>query len=411
MKRANREKKRYACTGNHSDVTHPTTLISKYRPKRNTQEAAIEQERRKKDYDSYHYACNNNEKNHERKSPTTSPTKKKPRHRRNAVNFSMTAMNTSGGVESDGDEESDAADKPQECYGAPWQRLFSSYSNKEDIVNGSSPACSSRTHAVLSQCVTPAAAGNEILESADKKKDDYRTVLEDTNARLNERVIELARSNFDLVVKMEALTAEIERLKKVKSNDVHNEGNNIDDRGQRRQEDEEDKEEKNASEMTKRHRIQVENAELSRELAMLINDFVTSSRFVDGRKFPNSRLGRIVLESILSFEWTHSKISKRSPYSSSCDRDAWSAFSALLNVNMKRCRNKSKAAILVDCMWNDDFLDGEAQRYMIERVRCYLRKHVFTPWKIVKAMDVAGFNLSLAGLEVLRRVDVAGKYA
>ena len=418
MKRANREMKRYACTGNHSDVTHPTTLKREYRPnkKANRQQeeeaAAIERGRRKMGAsafcsDSYHSACiDNDEKNHERRSLTTSPTKKKPRRRKNSVDFSM-IVNSGGRVESDGDEESTSGDS-----GALRQQLFLQCSN----LNDNSPAYSSRSHAALSQCVTPAgggaAADNVILESAKKNGDDYTSVLEEKNVRLNERVIELARNNFDLVVKIEALSAEIERLKIVQSsNDIRKGGDGIDEsRGLRH--GQENKEEENLSEMPKRHRIQAENAKLASELSVLINDFVTSSRFADGRKFPTSRLGRIIFESILSFEWTHSEISKLSPYySSSCDGDAYSTLSALLNVNLKRCRNKCKAAILVDCLWNDDFLDGEAQRYMIERVRCYLRKHVFTPWKIVKAMDLAGFNLSLAGLEVLRRVDVTGRYA
>jgi hypothetical protein len=61
-------------------------------------------------------------------------------------------------------------------------------------------------------------------------------------------------------------------------------------------------------------------------------------------------------------------------------------------------------------MWDDNFLDGEVKACMINRVRSYLRNHVFSPWKILKAMDIAGFTLSLAGLEVLRGVDVQGKY-
>jgi hypothetical protein len=35
---------------------------------------------------------------------------------------------------------------------------------------------------------------------------------------------------------------------------------------------------------------------------------------------------------------------------------------------------------------------------------------LFTPWKILKAMDFTGFNLNLSGLEVLRRVDVDEKF-
>ena len=83
-----------------------------------------------------------------------------------------------------------------------------------------------------------------------------------------------------------------------------------------------------------------------------------------------------------------------------------SGLSALLNIAGCR-KNKQKAAILVNGMWDNEFLDGKAQRCMIVRVREYLRTHVFKPWKILKAMDISGFNLSLAGIDVLRRVDVS----
>jgi hypothetical protein len=47
---------------------------------------------------------------------------------------------------------------------------------------------------------------------------------------------------------------------------------------------------------------------------------------------------------------------------------------------------------------------------MIEKVRKHVRSHVFTPPKILKGMDLAGFRLSQAGLEVLRGVDATDKY-
>jgi hypothetical protein len=62
-------------------------------------------------------------------------------------------------------------------------------------------------------------------------------------------------------------------------------------------------------------------------------------------------------------------------------------------------------------MWDDSLLGGEVQHCMIERVRWHVRHEVFTPWKILKAMDLAGFNLSLAGIEVLRRVESSNKYS
>ena len=60
-------------------------------------------------------------------------------------------------------------------------------------------------------------------------------------------------------------------------------------------------------------------------------------------------------------------------------------------LNVKHCRqNKQKAAILVDGMWENEFLDGEAQGCMINRVR--------------SALSPEGGD-NLAGIEVLRCVD------
>jgi hypothetical protein len=161
------------------------------------------------------------------------------------------------------------------------------------------------------------------------------------------------------------------------------------------------------SHTARKKRIHVENAEISSELGNVITEWLAESRFSDRRKFPKSRLARIVMDTVLSFEWMDGEVAKLSLYDD--DDDCLSQLSAMLNI--KRCRqNKQKAAVLVDGMWENEFLDGEAQRCMINRVRSHLRKEVFTPWKIVKAMDISGFNLNLAGIEVLRRVDITGRY-
>lgn len=413
MKRANRQKKRYVCTGGHSNLAHPTTLQKPYREK-NTKQVG------KQGRDDFLFCnlsaspCTNDAKN-EIKSPTASPTKKKPR-RQNSVKWS-TSDTAAAGEESGGEEQSAGAESelvaPQRLFASS----FGSDNNHEQVLVGnpslsslnveeeiSSPETRSytmpymATRPPMTTCVTPAT--NKKLESM---KEKYTTALKEKNAWLNKRVSELDRSHVNLVVKMEALTAEIARLK------VHSK--NIDTQ-QFNDADAEQSGKCDSDPMLKsrKHRIQIENTQFSRELSMLIDDFVNRSSFADKRKFPESRLAKIVVDSILSFEWTYSEIEK---ISSHCNAgDAWSALSKLLNVkDMKRCCDKSKAAILVDCMWDDNFLDGEVQRCMIEKVRSHLRKSVFTPWKILKAMDVAGFNLSLAGIEVLRRVDVTEKYA
>jgi hypothetical protein len=403
IKRATRQQKKYDCTGGHSDLVHPTSLKKQYRPKNTKQVGQGKQDC------SFFYSsvspCANNEKN-QSKSPTASPIKKKPR--KNSVKWSITA--DTPGEESDEDEgESTGAESE---LAAP-QRLFTSsfgIDNNQSLVLGHPPVSSLKddkeirspdsrsctttsymaTRPPMTTCVTPAT--NEKLESM---RDKYTTSLEEKNAWLNQRVIELDRSHVNLVVRTETLTAEIARLK-VHSTEIDEQYHDADAKESGKWQTDPLK--------TRKHRIQVENTQFSRELSILNNDFVSSSSLADRRKFPESRLAKIVVDSILLFEWTHSEIAKFSSFDAG---GAWSTLSELLNVkNMKRCRDKSKAAILVDCIWDDNFLDGEVQRCMIERVRSHLRNHVFAPWKILKAMNVAGFNLSLAGIQVLRRVDV-----
>lgn len=80
IKRANRNQKKYMCTGGHVDMTHPTTLKSQYRPNNN---------RPKKDSSgcaSAFLANDNDDEIKESKSPSKSPVKKKTR--RPSVMFS-----------------------------------------------------------------------------------------------------------------------------------------------------------------------------------------------------------------------------------------------------------------------------------------------------------------------------------
>ncbi len=248
--------------------------------------------------------------------------------------------------------------------------------------------------------VTPEAGKGSM--TTEEELSSHIAALEEMNARLNARVAELNSSHVNLVAIVDALSAEIAQLKVKQQNSEDDRVAAVDRNGYDRNSTFKehgvcDNEQENL-ERTRRKRIQVENSELAGELSILISGFISSSRLSDRRKYPRSRLAKIVVDSILSFEWTHSEVAKQSLHSP--DSDALSKLSALLN--MAGCRkNKQKAAILINGMWDDEFLDGEAQRCMIVRVHEYLRMHVFNPWKILKAMDVSGFNLSLAGIEAL----------
>jgi hypothetical protein len=46
---------------------------------------------------------------------------------------------------------------------------------------------------------------------------------------------------------------------------------------------------------------------------------------------------------------------------------------------------------------------------MIDQVCKYMPTHIFSPLRILEAMDIAGFNLSLAGIKVLRGLNSPNK--
>ena len=124
-------------------------------------------------------------------------------------------------------------------------------------------------------------------------------------------------------------------------------------------------------------RVQVENERLSQEFVSIINTFM--ERSLNKRsKFPTKRIAKILIDGILSFEWTHLEFtrvaSKRAMSSSDVVRDAFRVeLAPLLNVAaMKRRSIKSKAALLVECMWKNSFMDGLVKERMICKVRSYL---------------------------------------
>jgi hypothetical protein len=112
---------------------------------------------------------------------------------------------------------------------------------------------------------------------------------------------------------------------------------------------------------------------------------------------------------ILSFEWLAKMFSLKETVPSDGDKDSiLSMCLSLMNINPKpsKYEDKYKADRLVDFLWDDGFLYGELKASMIDRVRKHVRSHVFTPVRILKAMDLAGFQLTLTGLEVLRRIEL-----
>ena len=387
----NRLMKMYMCAGGHSDVSHPTTIkkMQEYRRKKTKQLAT----------GSPASALMIVKKN-ESKSPTKSPTKKKRCRRRNSVIFNIdTTPGRDGEQDSDEPECADprilfasySADKVERHQSSDDDKVSLASSRRSSVLSPSSASSRPRT----TSCVSTPASSIWNLSGLTEK-----------NAQLTHRVAELDMINQDLIRRVASLTAEIEQLKVDRDQHAPVIGcYDGDDEGMCPPEQDSAK---------RKNRVQVENAKIARELSAMIDGFVTSPGLADRRKFPTRRLAKIIVDSILSFEWMHSEVvkvsSRQDPYADGRDADVWANLSRLLDVNLTRRGDKGKAAILVDLMWDKHFLDGEVQRCMIERVRCYLRNYVFTPYKILKAMDLAGFNLNLAGIEVLRQVDVEGKY-
>jgi hypothetical protein len=335
-KRASREGKKHVCTGGHVDLTHPTTLKTQYRPNN---------DRPKND------SCNDNDS---KQSPSKSPKKKKIR--RPSVASSVDAIN----VEDSG-EESDRS-----IFNC--RRLFAN----EELCNDDDGSPS-----------------NVSSQSASRNVMTYVTPAHDnlvTTDEVIEYINDLEERNVTLILEVDILTAEIVRLKgELAASTGDDDG---DDEGKC-----EDK--KYYAETERKSRVHDENTKLSRQLSFLIHNFVTSSELANRSKFPTRRLAKIVVDSILSFEWTHSEVAKfvsrQTTHGDGDKHSIPSMLSTFLNVELQRFGDKGKAAKLVDCiMWDDTFLHGEVKACMIERVRqhvilpsLYLGRFLRTPYPAV----------------------------
>ena len=195
----------------------------------------------------------------------------------------------------------------------------------------------------------------------------------------------------------------------------------------------------NENNYERKRRINKENETVSKALSGVIHNFVmTSDLTANKRRFNRRRLAGIVVESVFALEWLRSELAELStnskqtaPRRKKCtisdrlnravsvindnneqvEQSLTGALTSLMNRRLRRCTHKRKATVIVECIWDEGFLAGEAQSAMVNQVRKYFRNHVFTPAKILKEMDLAGFNLSLSGIEVLRRIDCDNKYS
>jgi hypothetical protein len=65
-----------------------------------------------------------------------------------------------------------------------------------------------------------------------------------------------------------------------------------------------------------------------------------------------------------------------------------------------------KGPIVAKVVW--DQLDGALQPHLLQLARKHFRAHLFTPFNIIREMDLAGGTLSYEGIDVIRRVETSG---
>ena len=72
-----------------------------------------------------------------------------------------------------------------------------------------------------------------------------------------------------------------------------------------------------------------------------------------------------------------------------------------------RFSNTRIAEQLAFVIWR--FAGGICQQFVVKIAKEWLRKNVYTPWALLREMDLAGGTLSYEGIEVLRRVETKGE--
>ena len=83
------------------------------------------------------------------------------------------------------------------------------------------------------------------------------------------------------------------------------------------------------------------------------------------------------------------------------------ALDGVVRVHAKRWSTPRIASCLVLALWI--YVGGICQSFIVLIGKQWLRENVFTPWAILREMDLAGGTLSYEGLELLRRVETSGK--
>jgi hypothetical protein len=79
-------------------------------------------------------------------------------------------------------------------------------------------------------------------------------------------------------------------------------------------------------------------------------------------------------------------------------------YDALFNKH-KKLAPKTKAKVLLDMVFDVDFMDNIIHKHIIIEARQFFRENVFNQETILQAMDMEGGKLNHAGIEILRQVE------
>jgi hypothetical protein len=79
--------------------------------------------------------------------------------------------------------------------------------------------------------------------------------------------------------------------------------------------------------------------------------------------------------------------------------------SGALNTVLDRHRHW-RGALVAEVLWDNQ--DRALQPHLLKLARIHFRTHVFTPFNIIREMDLAGGTLSYEGIDVIWRVETSG---
>ena len=268
-RRASRQQKRYMCTAGHTDRSHPTTMIGPYRP-----------------------GNLKKEKPASAAAPVTGG-EDAGRARKRSRQQSWTHSTT--------DDDGSSALHSSPCM------------KKQRREDKATPQSRRATESLFS--VTPSPASLPSNETNVDVKVLMETIesLKIKNILPEKKIAELGSSRVDLEAQVNLLAVQMKDLQlpvpvssqreeqaaSAASSEKGGSDQNLEEGCLGLQEEE-----------GKRHRrVQVENERLSQEFVNIINTFMEHS-LNNRSKFPTKRIAKILIDGILSFEWTHSELTR-----------------------------------------------------------------------------------------------------